>query len=292
MEEKLITLTKNELRELLEKSIKEHIKNSPVKPGVIYLLTGRIPDPFLKFHTYLKGNMKYMQAVDPVTGTTNGARLGISPADINLMPAMELEWDNPDPNNPGIFQLHGDPNTKNKVTRTKYEVFVKKFNDWYHPVLDIVAASPAITDLDRLVTNVSEVPATHHVSTTPIPETPTIEAKGAGIGKVEIKARITSSSGRAALPENCDELEIRCAPVGKAASLSGPETTPILKETAPANPDQCTKTEFGSKSIHVINIGGLYSGFELHGWVRYSYSKHRDLGIQGNWSEKFIIRIP
>lgn len=257
-------------------------------PKFIFLLTGRIPDKLLDLHNYILGNADYMAVVDPVTGLSNGERLTLTGQQVLDLTAQKTGWFTGDPANPGVWDDHTNPVKKGKNTRNKVVAYIDQFNEFYHALLNIMAASGKLTPTDRLITRIAEVPSSHHPDLSPIERKPYPMLVANGAGNFKVKCNTEENAVKPGLPDNSDMVEIRYAVVAKG--LIDSETSGKLKDIAPINANECAYREFHTSAKFDMKVGVLYSGYMLYGWARFINSKHQ--GLESPWSEIIEIRVP
>jgi hypothetical protein len=257
---------------------------------IFVMMSGRVPDTFDAFHKFMCTVMVWLNTPDPITSITNGERLGMDPADVSQCIVWLKSWTSGgDPNHPKIYEAQADKKKRNKETTDAYHDFEAKFNKWFHPQLDIMAANPNLTSADMLTLNIKKKPETHHRTNTPITELASVKVSSVAPGVIKLDCKADSEDSRPKLPENADAIEVTYACYGKD-DPGDTELNGKWKKNEPQNYLGCTYRESHTRASFEVNIGVLYSGMAIKGWTRYIDIKNpaRD----GKWSNPFMLIVP
>ena len=93
----------------------------------------RIPKKLSSFDVYLRNVVTLLTAI--VSGIiTKGEHLGMKPAEVTSLTDFLTRWFTGDPANPGLWELHSNPETKGKKTRLNVIKFIKEFILFFQPL--------------------------------------------------------------------------------------------------------------------------------------------------------------
>ena len=271
------------------KRVRKLTKEEKIFNLVIFVMSGRIPDPFDEFHKYITEVMPWLKEEDPVTHISNGIRLGMVSDDVDKGQEFLNKWTSGDALHPKIYENQADKTNVNEKTTLAYHNFESDFNGWFHGQLDLMAASPNRTADDLLRLNIKGKPATHHRLTGEIAEIPKVGATLVGNGIIKLDCAVVGKNGKPGIPASADAVEIVYACYGKA-DPADPELNGKWKKEEPANYTGCSYRENHTRAVFEMNVGVLYSGMNIKGWAR--YVDHANPARNGKWGNPFSLMIP
>ncbi len=231
----------------------------------------RIPKSAAKFNTYILETDDYFQVVvDPL----NGIRLGLVAQNMTDWHTKRVAW-------AILYAKKSDPLQKGPAVNKAVALFIKNFNTFGMPLLNVIAASPNITSDDELVFNV--VADSAHASPThrtdPISNvifTKLVQASG---GKIKAKGYTTSTSKRASLPADTGADSVK-----RYFALSDKPTTGPANYNSPG-----VTVEINTGASLLMELGAENSGQYLNYWDQWFDSKNPKRG--GPISEKQVKLI-
>ena len=201
------------------------------------------------------------------------------------------KWRSGDAANPGVYELHLNLETKNKVTRANVVKIQTEFSEFFRPILIRISGSPNITSDDRIALNIAEPFTSHSHPATPIEQRcfPSVIMMGGGM--VKFKCYQTINSGRAGLPELANGLVLAYRidlPI--VAPDSSPEKTKS-KVIRPefAGPDDNTTKITQTKAIFTLELGSDNACCILQFYCRWINSVHPELN--GPWTGPYSEAI-
>ena len=115
----------------------------------------RIPGKVLLFNLYIIACVDFLKSI--YTGIiTHAQRLGVPDANMDIINGFRTSWATDDPDNPGTYQIYADPDHEGDKKIKRAMLHDKDgFTKAFHPVLDIIAASPSITEDDYNLFNIA-----------------------------------------------------------------------------------------------------------------------------------------
>jgi len=207
--------------------------------------TSRIPRTIPEFYAYVLTSAYYLLAF--TGGVQNYIRLGLSTSDAT-------EWNN------RMLLLRDDiylkyisGNTRTTTVIHQLQNFMENFFDFGQPLLNSMAGNTNAVEADETALNFKigrEEPVRH---TSPIEEScfVTLASKGQGMMKVRCKTEMDAS--RASIPDDATVVELRYK----------------IGDTAPANVDECTLSEFSQKATFTFNVGAANSTKKIFVYARW-----------------------
>jgi hypothetical protein len=234
----------------------------------------RIPEKDSDFDQYLQNTNTYNLAGSPVT---NGARLGLAPAEISTWTTYRDQW-------VIIYPQYTNANTRTKTITNQKNTLKASFKEFAMPLLDRIAASSAIAEEDRSVYN---LPLR---DTTPTPrgviaDVPYVNLKAAGGGMIEVRVRTTADASRASRHPLADAVEVRYKIVSQSGGVNVPQPLPGSSNdtTPPATAADCPNTATSKKALFRIEAGQAHSGKKIYCFVRWANLSNP--ANSGPWSE-------
>ena len=209
----------------------------------------RISQSLTGFDTYIRRVVPYVRTGGP---PTNGTRLGLSAQQLtDCQDFLDLWWTGI-PATPGAYELHSNPDTKTKTTRTRVVTIIKNFTTFFSPLLTGMSVNAALTDSDRQNLN---LPARDTTSTPrgQINDMPTVNVSGIGGGRMKIRTRVSSDASRASMHPLADAVEMRY-------QIGG---------TQPANAAACPDNAISKKALFTFDAGDENAGQKFFGFFRY-----------------------
>ena len=221
----------------------------------------RIPRTLAEFNLFICTGVPYLHAtnVEPVM---NNLRLLLTDSEMESSDSYLLQWHNPDTAHPGVYDLHTNPEKKNKITRKNVVIFMNTFTPWFSKLIDRMATSPAIITSDREVYNITEATGHHTVPTVALRETALVSGDSIGGGDLIIDVR--PAIGGSELPHLCEGADI----VEYAVKIDG---------TIPTNENDGTTKGISSHAEFIIHAGLAHRGQPVYVFVRFSILAHQNL---------------
>ncbi|HLG35448.1 MAG TPA: hypothetical protein VI757_11260 [Bacteroidia bacterium] len=209
----------------------------------------RISATLSGFDIYIRRAVPYVDAGAPIK---NGTRLGLSALEITDAVAFHDTWYTGNPAARGIYELHSNPNTKNKNTRNSVVTLMKDFNAFFSPLLTRMGTSGAITEDDRLNLN---LPAADRTPTARgvINDEPLAGIKSLASARIKFRIRLDEDATRASMHPLADAIEVRY-------QIGG---------TQPANANVCPGTVISKKAMFTFDAGVDNDGKKFYSFVRY-----------------------
>lgn len=252
----------------------------------------QVPEGFLEFHSYAVTVNDHLHTPDPDPDQPRGKTLGLTDAELASIKAETDLWTTGDPANPGVYERHSDPSTKNSVTSKDVRDFIKNYRKIMRPLLGKMSFSLVITNTDRAVLNIAPPVTSHTKPSTPISEYCYAELKPMGGGKVKVRCMAEADASRASKPKNSDGVEYAFRldlPVIETVVKAGNETASKLKATVLENPDDNTTKGFSSKALFQMEHGADKASYTFHIFARWINTKHPELN--GPWTGPFKVPL-
>ncbi len=210
------------------------------------------------FNDYANSTLAYMDAVDPATGTANYVRLGLTVAQRNAWAAKRNDWN-------AIYALYVNVATRTApVTATKQDA-MDAFIITVQPLLDIIAASPAIINEDYSAFNIkkrdTEPSPKPAMTTAPFPKVLPI-----GGGKVRVTVRVLHDSTRASMHPDADAIEMKYS----------------IGSVPPASEEEALNSRSYKRAIRIFSLGQAQAGQRMYAFFRWSNETDEEKSSQ--WS--------
>ena len=227
-------------------------------------LTGtRVPRTLGAFDQYIRRVVAFLIAGSP----TNGARLLLTAAEILKAQDLLALWFTGNASSPGAWELHSNPNIKNKSTRKAVVKIMKDFSVFFRPILTRISGCSATTASDRLILNIADPnpSRTHHTERIEDLVVFTIVPKGGG--DVRIICRSSADTKHVSKSPATNSVEI-CYKVG---------------DTEPSSTDDETNKIFiSSRASFNLALGTANICKKIYVYARWYNTKHPELA--GHWS--------
>lgn len=229
--------------------------------------TTRVPTANALFNAYINNTAAYLEADSDGGPQKNWERLGITATNMSDWKEHRNYWAET------LYLKYSNVNTRTKTVTQEVQGFKKDFAQFAQPLLNIMAASPNVTDDDGGVLNfvINRKKPTH----THTPITEGCFGKYTDLGGGEMKATYSSAtdSKRPSLLKGANCIQIAYK----------------VGDTAPANVNDGTKTDIVPRATYVLDLGSDNIGKKLFIYQRWYNSKYPELA--GPWSgqQSFII---
>ncbi|MEI6853865.1 MAG: hypothetical protein WCL06_13545 [Bacteroidota bacterium] len=239
----------------------------------------RIPQKQLLFITYLVLVNDYLQTIQPGATEARGIVLGMSIAELAALKAFVKSFISGDPDEPGIWDIHKNKDTKTQKSTAMMKSTKKEFGVFFRPLLNRMNASPNITVADRIILEISDPNPAHTRPKKRIQENCYANALAIGHGFVKMECRSSSDSKRASRPARATGVEVAWC---KAKSdASGNFVIP--------DPETVATRFISTKASFELILPNEYVCTVVYLWVRWINSKYPDL--PGLWSAAITISI-
>jgi hypothetical protein len=244
----------------------------------------RIFETLPEFDGYMMSNDARLHANIPGGSTTLGEYLGMTSDELVIYKNFGKKWRSGDPANPGVYERHLNPDTKNKVTTANVRSLMKEFGKFFRPILVRMSGSPNITNEDRIALNIAEPVTSHTHPTAKIEQRCFASMTMLGGGMAKILCHPTIDIARASKPVGADGLIIAYRiDTPTLVSESAPnETASKLKRPEITGPDDKTIKISQTKASFIMELGADNAGCILQFYTRWINSKHPDLN--GPWT--------
>jgi hypothetical protein len=223
----------------------------------------RVPRKLGAFDQYIRRVIAFLIAGSP----TNGSRLLLTAAEIAQAQGFLTLWYTGNASSPGAWELHSNPNTKNKSTRKAVMKIIKDFSTFFGPLLNRMNGCAAVTAADRLILNIADPNPLHTRHSEGITDLVNFILVPKGGGDMRIICRTSTDTKRASKSSNADSIQI-CYKVGDPAPVSTDDAT--------------AKTYISSKASFTLQLGTANIGKKIYVYTRWYNIKHPELA--GHWS--------
>ena len=223
----------------------------------------RVSKKLSAFDQYIRRVIAFLIAGSP----TNGSRLLLTVAEIAQAQGFLTLWYTGNAASPGAWELHSNPNTKNKATRKAVIKIIKDFSNFFSPLLNRVSGCSAITASDRLILNIADPNPTHTLHSEMIEDYVIFILISKGGGDVRVICRSSTDSKRASKSPLADSVEIFYK-VGDPPPVS--------------TDDETIKFFISSRASFTLPLGTANIGKKLYVYARWYNVKHPELA--GHWS--------
>lgn len=199
-----------------------------------------------------EGSSGGIPGFSPPVGVPKYVVLGVLPAEMAMVNSLGSEWDI-------VYPLSKEKNTRTPaLVETKTDIKTR-FESIFHPLLDRMDASPAITIEDR---NALHLPLRHAPSPRArIKESPYIKVTPLDDGLFKVRVRVDEDNSRSSINPLADAIEMRFKVGGNA----------------PTSVDECPNSEMSKKAIFFFNTGHNNATKKLWAffrWVNLSNPSH------------------
>ena len=246
----------------------------------------RVPRTLSTFDNYFKTLVPFL--LDIPTGSTlhNWERLGLLQSEMTAISAFYVMWFTGIATNPGAYELHIDPEKKNKKTRRDVVKIMEDVSSYLQPLLTRMSGSANLTEGDMLVLNI-KIRKTFSFIKKVIESIPHIVQIALGQARVRLKFYDTQDSKKPSIPEGADSIEIAYIILDP---LQETELQGKVKKTAPKHPDDGCYKEIHTRATIILDFETIHAGKQVYLFARFYHTKHHDLA--GTWTPVYIFRIP
>jgi hypothetical protein len=238
----------------------------------------RIPNTLGKFDIHIKNVNEHLQKAEKNASIKNGIRLGMTSAELTKYNNLKTKWTSGDMAHPGIYDLQGNPATKNKITREKALKFIKEYSAFFRPILLRMSGSPEINATDRLILCIAEAVTKHTSPIAAIEEDCMVMPVIHGGGTLRISCCTSHESGRPGKPLRANALELAYRIFKPKIDTQTGEI--IFPDTAQHANDGTTKL-LSTKAVFLLNLGQENCGCRMDLFARWINTKHPHLN--GAW---------
>ena len=226
--------------------------------------TERISRSPNSFNNYITNTDAYNTAGTP----NNGTRLGLSSTNISDWHAKHTSW-------AVLYTKYIDPTQRTTSVNADIHLAIKNFRLFANPLLDVIAASPALTNADADMYNVVMGHAAPTHPTTPIADNVVLNILPKGGGLLQVSAHPDSSaSGRAHKPEGANAVELAFA-YGNTPPTGSPDDENIMKEIS-------TKAQF-------VHHAESHVGEKMYCWARWVNISYPN--FNGPWCSMITVVV-
>jgi len=222
------------------------------------MANGRIDRTNGGFNAYANSSVTYLDAVDPATGTANYVRLGIIVAQRNGWASRKNTWNDKYASwsNPALRT--GSIIKQKNNARRDFIIFVQ-------PLLNIIAANPAITEDDYAAFNIkkrdTKPTARPQILTEPYPK-----LKPMGGGKVKVVVRVEDDESRPSMQPDANSIQVKYT----------------IGTTPPANEEEAEIARSYKRATRIFSLGQANAGQWMYAFFR--WQNETDESKSGPWS--------
>jgi hypothetical protein len=252
----------------------------------------RIPQAFALFNLYIRAFYAWLIAIKSGQTDTNAKRNNITTTEVTTIELILEKWTNDDPLHPGVYELHTKKATKTSVTSARVREVKKEFTSLAKLLLNRIAASPNIEDVDYDLLNIARPTTMHGHHNQNIIANTYLRYKYLGPGMIRIDCYPDKDAKRAKVAReagaNCVQVAICIiAPnnINKENEQSG-----IVRATKVSSADECPYREIHKKASFVLKFTMEYRKCDLYIFARQYDDGHPELA--GPWSEMLLLSIP
>jgi hypothetical protein len=229
----------------------------------------RVPKTLSKFDQYLRTVIAYLNLIIPPSIQKTWQRLGLTTTENDDAGAYLDQWTKPDQT--GAYDLHSNPETKNKSTRLKVVNIMEGFSAFFGPLLVRMSGSANITSDDQLVLNIAPTNPSRRRPKEKIKDTVYLDAKALGEGDVRFTSRTTKDSKRASRPKGTTAVEVAYS----------------MAVTPPLNAEDGTTFISSTHAAFTYSFGAANSGKKLYVFARWINAKYPELA--GPWCNMITV---
>jgi hypothetical protein len=250
----------------------------------------RIYQELAKFVSYTTDNNTYLHGTEVGDTDKRGIVLGMSDEEMTTLADFSKKLVSGDPVHPGYWDLHNNPDTKNKLTRKNMLMIRKEFNTFFRPILNRISGSAVLSNKDMLKLNINLPPEKHKKPEKKIEAFCNAAIKLIGGCIIKIVCRPTTDTKRASKPEGADAL-IFAYRIDKPILVKDPNGgEPIIQEVVPIKgPDDGTTKITQTKATFTIEFGMDNLNATLQFYTRWINTKYPDLS--GPWTGPYSTGI-
>ncbi|MCF8258939.1 MAG: hypothetical protein K9J06_15395 [Flavobacteriales bacterium] len=232
----------------------------------------RIPQALAEFETYLNNTVKWLFEGTP----PNGERLGLSEEQMMHWRSYAQHWKM-------LYHQSVDDSKSTPVIRKDRDIAWKKFVKFAQPVVNLIAASPALTVRDR---------STFHIDPPPkrgrrrgrMRDVPMVGMRNGDGASLRIVCKLMDG-GRPRMHPLADLIEMRYVLQTPTGIKDGALQWPAL----PKSPNECPLVVLSSHAKFLVEVGMKNSGKLLCAYFRYINASDRDKN--GPWSTLQVIVV-
>jgi len=232
----------------------------------------RIPQALSEFDTYLTNTVKWLFEGTP----PNGERLGLSEEQMMHWRSYATYWKM-------LYQQSVSDLKSTPVIRQKRDNLWKEFVKFAQPLVNLIAASPALTVGDRRTLRIDPPPA-RGTRRGRIRGRPFIGIRNGDGATLRISCR-SNKTGRPRMHPLADLIEMRYLLQSPTDIQDGALQWP----PRPKSPDECPVVVLSSRAIFTVTVGMQHKGKQLCAFFRYINAS--DPSQNGPWSALQIIVI-
>lgn len=247
----------------------------------------RIPEQLADFDKYITTAIPHLSTLESGGIIKRGETLGLTSAEMHALEDESIKWASGDPDNPGVYDLHKNPTTKNTVTRKNVLNFKADFGRRFRPMLNRMATSLNIITSDRVVLRIAEPKSSHTRPEAPIKEicVPFVEARPAA--KFNMGVRLLDDASRCKIPVDATAVQLNYA-VCEGKLKATPDLALKVKSKCD-NPYDGTTSVISTKARFAVQIDPTLSGYDLHCYFRFINIHYPELA--GEWTQKIVVNI-
>ncbi|MFN8322591.1 MAG: hypothetical protein U0T74_08045 [Chitinophagales bacterium] len=219
------------------------------------------------FNSYLNNTDDYLQATAPGSSSKNWERLGLSATQAAQWQQQRQYWRNT------LYPAYSSPDQCTKTVRKEVVQFIKQFSAFALPLLNLMAACPAVNAQDSLTFNFAlkrKAPTHHRV---PVTELCYGSFTPQGSGRIKAGFRTLQNSGRPALAQGANCVQIAYS----------------IGEPAPTHAGEAARLDIVPRASYVIETSPAHAGKWLYIFSRWYNSKHPQLA--GPWSQAMQVMV-
>ncbi|MBI3502838.1 MAG: hypothetical protein HY063_13690 [Bacteroidetes bacterium] len=256
----------------------------------------RVPRKLNLFDNYIVSVVAFLFSTNAATGNLWWVDLLLTNAEAGQLQTYNGKWRTGNPANPGVYEIHTNPDTKGKKSRKNVINLRDAFTTFIGTLLTRMSASPAITSEARLVLHIAEPNPKKEKVKDGIKEQVFYKEKDLGGGDHEFLCATEHDSKLPSVADTADGIVVSYSIVDVAgekaaakaiedanakmvSNASKTNTPPVVIEPvemtpAPSEPEECDKQKVFSGHKFLLHLGMNNKGKILYMFLQWNDSKN------------------
>jgi hypothetical protein len=236
------------------------------------IMPRRIPQALAEFDSYLTNTVNHLPDGTP----PNSERLGLNEEQVIYWRSYAKHWKR-------LYHMSHDKARSTWVTRQDRDKVWKAFVNFAQPVVNLIAANPALTVSDRSTFRIDPPPA-RGKRRGHIRGRPSIKMRNGDGATLKISYR-SNMTGRPRMHPLADLIEMRYLLQSPTDIKDGALQWPPL----PKSPDECPVVVMSSRAIFTVTVGMRNMGKQLSAYFRYINTA--DPSQNGPWTTLMVTIV-